>query len=364
MIANRGWGLHRVLLAAALCVAVLTAFGAVLRAADSPADPVVETPAAPSADRPSAPEQYDPSDTPDMTGRDAAFTARMSAQKQRIDAALANDHDGWDGVYHDGNGYDWRELSYAGSQGFAYRAGTCTGGYASLGETDMDTPTGTLHLLRLQQSRDFAGLAEPANLLTIAWGERRYLVPENQLGDFARDIHSGEEPRCGGWGRFLLRSGDERRIVSGLPELPAPWQGLLRREALVLRVTALTVEEDGGADDSRHLRYTLTFDGGADRGLLVGTKLRPLHLRQAFYGDAAVIAVGAHDAVARYEHWISHMEYANEFGLLPRSGGSHPIDAEVVGPALGVEFTTGALPADIDAPHCDPSTLTGVTGGG
>lgn len=60
----------------------------------------------------------------------------------------------------------------------------------------------------------------------------------------------------------------------------------------------------------------------------------------------------AHEAIARYEHWISRTEYDNESGLLPPSGGSHPIDAEVVGPAPGVAFTTGAVPADIDAPHC------------
>lgn len=289
--------------------------------------------------------------------------AAFEAKKQRIDAALAAEGRGdWDGVYSDGNGYDWRELAYAQAEGFAYRAGTCTGGYASIGEVDADA--GGLHLKRLPQgTRPMMNfLAEPEVLLPIAWGARRYLVAESQIGQFALDVHSGGEPRCNVRGGVLLRSGDERLVVSGLPELPARWQGLLRREALVLHVTALTFEEEAGIGGSRHLRYTLTFDGGADRGLLVGATLRPLHPRMGFYGNAAVIAVGAHEATAQYEHWVSAMNYANEFGLLPASGGSHPIDDEVVGPALGIEFTTGALPADIDAPHCDPSAPEGAGG--
>lgn len=289
--------------------------------------------------------------------RKAAFDRR----KQRIDAALAAAGRGdWDGVYSDGNGYDWRELAYAQAEGFAYRAGTCTGGYASVGDVGVDADG--LHLTRQPQGTRpmMSFLAEPEVLLPIAWGARRYLIAESQIGEFALDIHSGGEPRCNGWGRVLLRSGDERLPVSGLPVLPARWQGLLRREALVLRVTALTFEEGVGAGDSRRLRYTLTFDGGADRGLLVGARLRPLHPRAGFYGDAAVVTVGAHESTAQYEHWVSAMNYANEFGLLPASGGSHPIDDEVVGPAVGVEFTTGALPADIDAPHCDPSASAGA----
>ena len=62
--------------------------------------------------------------------------------------------------------------------------------------------------------------------------------------------------------------------------------------------------------------------------------------------------VGAHEAIARYEHRISRAEYDEQSGLLPPSGGNRPIDAEVLGPAPGVAFTTGAVPADIAAPHC------------
>src|SRR6478735_3914549 len=73
--------------------------------------------------------------------RKAAFDLR----RQRIDAALAAAGRGdWDGVYRDGNGYDWRELAYAQAEGFAYQAGTCTGGYASVGDVGVDS--GGLHL--------------------------------------------------------------------------------------------------------------------------------------------------------------------------------------------------------------------------
>lgn len=299
-----------------------------------------------------APEPANPvDDAPEPRVAPLSFEAGLDAQKQRIESArTVAGHSRWDGTYRYGNGYDSRELLFAHGQGFVYHAGTCVGSYASFG--DISDGADGLRLTRRQQSAALAGLAEPKALLPVPWGRRRYLVPENRLGDFALAIHAGVEPRCGHWGRFLLRGGDERRVVSGLPELPAAWQGLLRRKALVLHVSALAVDEEADVDGSRRLRYTLTLDGGADRGLLVGASLRPLQLRTAFSGSASVVEVHAHEAIARYEHWISRTEYDNESSLLPPSGGSHPIDAEVVGPAPGVAFTTGAVPADIDAPHC------------
>lgn len=331
MNADGGWRVHCALIGVSLFV-----FGVGVWATAPPADP-----------EPTG--AFDEAAEPRAAA--VSFDARLEAQTQRIEAArTVAGHSRWDGTYRDGNGYDWRELLFAHGQGFVYRAGTCVGSYASLG--DVSDGADGLRLARRQQSAPADGLAEPATLLPIAWGRRRYLVPENRLGDFALDIHAGAEPRCRYWGRFLLRSGDERSVVSGPPQLPAAWQGLLRRKAAVLRVKALAVDEQADVDGSRRLRYTLTFDGGADRGLLVGTRLRPLRLRNAFSGRASVVEVRAHEAVAQYEHWISRTEYEDASGRLPPSGGSHPTDAEVVGPAPGVAFTTGALPADIDAPHC------------
>lgn len=197
-----------------------------------------------------APEPANPvDDAPEPRVAPLSFEAGLDAQKQRIESArTVAGHSRWDGTYRDGNGYDSRELLFAHGQGFVYHAGTCVGSYASFG--DISDGADGLRLTRRQQSAALAGLAEPKALLPVPWGRRRYLVPENRLGDFALAIHAGVEPRCGHWGRFLLRGGDERRVVSGLPELPAAWQGLLRRKALVLHVSAR------GRRRSRRRRFT------------------------------------------------------------------------------------------------------------
>jgi hypothetical protein len=66
----------------------------------------------------------------------------------------------------------------------------------------------------------------------IRWGKRRYLIQRDKLLPFCLEIRADGadrgEPRTRQNGWYLLRVGDEQIPVTGYPDLPNPYQTLLR----------------------------------------------------------------------------------------------------------------------------------------
>lgn len=270
-------------------------------------------------------------------------------QLERLQELLSGDAAPDDGVYSWSTGYEGATLHYGQSVGYAYQHNTCISHYRSVGEVRLGDAL--LQLRRRSASEPVWG-AEPPRLIPVRWGERRYLVPEDELGDFAYSIFDEEEPRCGEHGRFLMREGGERLVVSGPPELPPAWRGLLRREAAEVRVTRVEVK----SSPARGFVHTLTLDGGADRGLVAGMLLSPRR-GEPFHTRVKVVRVNAQDAVAVTD--VSP-------GLPPPPPPPAPPDAgadrslprayspreQVIGPSPGAVYASGVLPASIDAAHC------------
>lgn len=109
----------------------------------------------------------------------------------------------------------------------------------------------------------------------ITWGERHYLVGEDDVRAFCNAANLGVEPRKDMWkdaeymsiyrlaylGIFYLRDGDEEKQVTGLPEVPAQWKSYLLKKPVGARV--LSVEAD----------RTATISAGVRQGLKVGMLL-------------------------------------------------------------------------------------------
>src|SRR5207244_1418020 len=73
----------------------------------------------------------------------------------------------------------------------------------------------------------------------VPWDGRVYLVPRDELARFCNDVNQGDEPRRSVHGSFLLRSGDERKKVSGSPEIPATYQHFLLPGTVTARITEI-----------------------------------------------------------------------------------------------------------------------------
>lgn len=76
-------------------------------------------------------------------------------------------------------------------------------------------------------------------LLPVKWGQRLYLVDDQDCSEFCNDINIGLEPRYGSRGMAYLRCGDETKVVSGIPALPVKWQSLILKVPLQGRITKL-----------------------------------------------------------------------------------------------------------------------------
>jgi len=242
-------------------------------------------------------------------------------------------------------------LHYVQSSGYAFQSNSCVSHYRSSGEVAAE---GSRFTLRPESRSEPVTMPEQPLLVPIRWGERRYLVPVEEIGDFAADIGFGEEPRCGTRGRFFLREGDEKIVVSGLPELPPEWQGMLHAEAIDLQVTGFDLETTYRASvigRSRTMKHTVRLNGGADRGVMVGMLLMPAR-GEPFHVLAHITQVQAHSAVAELQ--VVAWDSAADDEKPPLHGGTYPLRDEVTGPYVGAILTIRGLPDDIGALHCEP----------
>jgi hypothetical protein len=173
----------------------------------------------------------------------------------------------WAGTYLAGTGFNVRSLLVAPDSGYASEWWACVGA-----DHDFGTVAFKDFGLRLTftSANPNAGLAaiEP-DMILVRWGERRYLVPAKRVIGFCNEVNQGSEPRTEAVPSFyLLRTGDEKKKVRGLPELPAEYRDYLLLkpvEATVIAVGAFTTRPSSG--DWKYKDTQVTLDAGAKQGL-------------------------------------------------------------------------------------------------
>lgn len=106
-------------------------------------------------------------------------------------------------------------------------------------------------------------------LLPIKWSDRIYLVFDDDLSNFANAINLGLEPRSQVnsepyYGAFYLRTGDEKKKVSGNPTLSEKWNSFLLNRPVI----ATIIYVEGEAKDRIGI-----IDKGSKNGLKVGMRL-------------------------------------------------------------------------------------------
>jgi hypothetical protein len=139
-------------------------------------------------------------------------------------------------------------------------------------------------------------------LLPVEWSERIYLIYENDLKDFANAVNFGIEPRASlysrhysspWYGSFYLRSGDERKKVTGKPRLPAEWLSFLLRKPLT--ATVISIQKVEKKNEFVTI-ITATVNKGSRHGLKVGMKLLAKDEEPSSWSSPEVISVGRQTA--------------------------------------------------------------------
>jgi hypothetical protein len=167
----------------------------------------------------------------------------------------------WAGEYYVGDGLGVNvSLSLAPANGFVFTWHGCLGLYdQNWGEVSEDE-AGVIHLkCAFDNNREgFQGIA--TEMLLVPWGERRYLVPVDEMVAFCNHVNTGSADREGRHTLFAMRRGDERKRIDGAPDVPERY----RRFLLAKPITATIVEVDGAE---------FTVDVGARDGAFVGMQM-------------------------------------------------------------------------------------------
>jgi len=181
----------------------------------------------------------------------------------------------WAGEYYYGDGLGTNvHLMLAYRYGYLFEWYGCMGLY----DRNFGAVSETAGKIRLsftfENKRDFyRGIAE--EFIIISWGERKYLIPTDDIIGFCNDINSGLEPRKQISGsNYLLKMGDEEKEVSGFPYIPKEYKEyLLERpiEAEIVDVGSYTLRPFVGKMNFKDI--AVTVNAGKNDGLLPGMEL-------------------------------------------------------------------------------------------
>ena len=202
-----------------------------------------------------------------------AFEHAVEAQR----AAIAKENSiaprvAWAGDYYSGDGTGLNvSLSLAPLSGVAATWQGCLGTYAANKGSVIPQADGSL-LLKYEQPNDERSIGFAEHVVPVAWGERMYMLSEQELPAFASAVNLGDEPRNDAQGLFLMREGDEQRKAYGMPVLPPAQQSLIRGVPLEVGVVSVTRLQDVRADHFE-CQYRLELDHGTNDGLVAGMEL-------------------------------------------------------------------------------------------
>lgn len=221
-------------------------------------------------------EETDTAYIVDLAGEETinALAEEFKQREAEIKAELAEVGSvaDWTGEYYFGDGLGVNvSLVIAPGRGFAAYSSGCVGiygrSYGSVSQRNGRLVLDHETTKRLGALDNFSKVLVP-----VRWGERLYLVGEEQMGDFINFVNSGRE-MCSGYcpTRFLLRRGEEELKVSGKPELPAEYVARLLDEPLFSMVTKIVKPDREVVDGDYHWREaTIELDVGRNHGIWQG----------------------------------------------------------------------------------------------
>jgi hypothetical protein len=139
----------------------------------------------------------------------------------REELATLQDHP-WAGEYRQFGTAVNLHLLVAPRSGFVYTWHGCLGMYDLNYGPASPTKDGAVALYCEFKNNEWGARGLPDRLYPVQWGERRYLLADDEIAEFRECVRLGYESRTPQRfsGRFLLRVGDEAKPAEGEPKLP------------------------------------------------------------------------------------------------------------------------------------------------
>jgi hypothetical protein len=196
--------------------------------------------------------------------------------KERIQAAAtALTNHPWAGAYYCGDGLGVNvHLFLTPGTGYVFEWHGCLGLY----DRNYGTITETNGRIRLSftfknERKGFQGIAE--EFIPVAWGERVYLIPSDDVVGFCNKVNEGIEPRDAFYGFYLLRKGDEKKTVSGFPIVPEEYRAYLLDKPITAEIVSInSVTTRPSVCEWKFKDTTVTVNAGTDKGLRKGMEMQ------------------------------------------------------------------------------------------
>ena len=235
----------------------------------------------------------------------------------KVEIAKPGDH-AWAGEYYQGDGLGSNITFWiAPKSGFAFTHTGCVGLYDE-NHGDVAERDGAVHTTpRLSfDSERWSPISAP--LVPVRWGERRYLIPQDEIAKFCSEVNQGDEPRDGPYGRFFLRQDDWQIKVDGLPDVPKEF----RKHFLAAPLNAEIIEVGESRlrpsiSDFNFRDTTVTLNVGSAAGVLPGMQFQ------------------SHDAPPFLQATVTKVFEKTCEAEITQVGEEEPA------PAVGVKLTTG-----------------------
>lgn len=200
-------------------------------------------------------------------------TAARLGEAIKDEIKTLGDHE-WAGEYYQGDGLGVNvSMILAPNSGYLFEWHGCLGLY------DRNYGTVVLRQGRLRLSFTFAnkrqgfqGIAE--EFIPVSWGDRKYLIPSDDVVGFCNEVNDGSEPRTSLHGSYLLRDGDEQKEVAGVPTVPSQFEPYLLAgpiEAVITEIGDFTTRPSLG--EWKFQDTVVTLNVGKRDGILPGMEL-------------------------------------------------------------------------------------------
>ena len=204
----------------------------------------------------------------------AEKTAKQLQERIQAVATTLTNHP-WAGAYYCGDGLGVNvSLLLAPGAGYVFEWHGCLGLY----DRNYGAVTETNSRIRMSftfknERKGFQGIAE--EFIPVAWGERRYLIPSDDIVGFCNKVNEGTEPRDALHGFYLLRDGDEKKAASGFPIIPEEYRPYLLAKPITADIISIdSVTARPSVCEWKFRDTTMTLDAGEDKGLRKGMGLQ------------------------------------------------------------------------------------------
>jgi hypothetical protein len=184
----------------------------------------------------------------------------------------------WSGQYYAGDGQGFNlQLAIAPKAGVVFWRHGCMGlydlNYGSFEEKDGYIRL-NFHEKNIEDPGNMVGLYPV--LVPVRWGERRYLIPENEMIAFCNHVNSGSDGQHRN-ALFCAHCDDRKRKTSGVPSVPTKYQPYLLKNPIETEIAwvgkTAVVERNELWPPGKYRVTEIRLNQGKEAGVLPGMEL-------------------------------------------------------------------------------------------